>query len=116
MDLLDRLAVTIGATRPDDRDALVRGDLLDTATRAGLRCAALLIQIATTPAQWEAIAADFRSAGMRWGSHVPGLSDAHDAAEALARGCLDRALAHLAASCGMSPEEWMRVTRVEQGR
>jgi len=97
----------------EDAEQLVRFDLLDTATRAGLRCAALLIPTATTPAQWEAIAADFRSAGMRWGSHVPGLSDAHDAAEALARGRLDRALAHLADSCGTTPEVWLATTREE---
>lgn len=98
---------------PDDREVLVRFDLLDTATCAGLCCAALLIPIASTPAQWTAIATDLRRAGMRWGSHVLGLSDAHDAAEALARGRLDRAVARLADSCGMSPEAWLTETRRE---
>lgn len=97
----------------DDRESLVRFDLEDTARKAGLRCAALLIPTATTAAQWTAIAADFRSAGMRWGSSVPGLSDAHDAAEAIARGRLDRALTYLADSCGMSPEMWLAETRRE---
>lgn len=100
----------------DDREALVRFDLAQTATRAGLRCAALLIPTANASIQWTAIAADFRSAAMRWGSSTPGLSDAHDAAEALSRNNLDRALAHLVDGCGMPLDEWLEITRNERAR
>ena len=100
----------------DDRAALVRGDLIDTAKRAGLRCVALVIELASTPEHWEAVAADFRRAKMVGGSHRPGLAAAYEAAEALMRDDVNRALAYLANDCGLSAEEWLRVTRAEQGR
>lgn len=117
MDLLDRLAVTIGATRPDDRAELVARDLLDTARRASLACVALVIEHGPLTANdWLAVAADFRHAKVARGSHVPGLYAAHEAAEKLAANDLEGALALLADSCGLPVEEWVRITRAEQGR
>ena len=100
----------------DDRDALVRADLIDTATHAGLRCVALVIGLATTSEHWTAVAADFKRAKVVHGSRVSGLYAAHEAAEAMAIGSLDGALAYLADGCGLSVEEWARITRAGQGR
>lgn len=104
------------AATVDDRDALVRADLIDTATHAGLHCVALVLGLATTFEHWTAVAADFKRAKVVSGSNVSGLYAAHEAAESMAIGSLDGALTYLADGCGLSVEEWVRITRAEQGR
>lgn len=101
-------------TVADDREALVRFDLAQTARRAGDACAALVIETATTPAQWLAVASNLRSARTVRGSHVPGLYAAHEAAEALSRDNLDGALDVLADGCGMPVSQWLELTRNER--
>jgi len=98
----------------EDAEQLVRFDLSQTARRAGDACAALVIETATTPAQWLAAATNLRRARTFLGSHVPGLHAAHEAAEALSRGDLDRALASLADACGMEVSQWISLARDER--
>ncbi len=92
----------------DDRDALVRFDLRDTAIRFGLRCVARAIDAARTTGDWQMIAADFGSrrtvadAGNRYV-----LATAEDAAEEMAMHRLDGAVRVLAESCGETSEEWI---------
>jgi hypothetical protein len=95
----------------EETERLVRFDLAQTARKAGLECPALVIECASTPAQWRAVAHDLQRARRVWGSHVPGLYAAHEAAEKLAEGNLDGALAALVDGCGMSPEMWLELTR-----
>mgnify|MGYP006385759169 CR=1 FL=1 len=101
-------------TPSDDRDALLRFDLVDTARRHRLACAALLIPRATTALEWGAIAQDFKRAATPGHSHdaIP----AEEASLVLAHGALDAAVARLANSCGLTPEAWLAATRGEMQR
>ena len=90
----------------EDAEQLVRFDLSQTARRAGDACAALVIETATTPAQWLAAATNLRRARTFLGSHVPGL---HAAGERLGR-----ALASLADACGMEVSQWISLARDER--
>lgn len=92
----------------DDRDALVRFDLRDTAIRYGLRCVARAIDTARTTGDWQTIALDFGSrctvadAGNRYV-----LAAAQDAADEMALHRLDGAVERLARSRGETAEEWI---------
>jgi len=98
----------------DDRDALVRFDLIDTARRYGMRCVARAIATAQSTGDWQTIAADFGSrrtvadAGNRYA-----LAAAEDAADEMALHRLDDAVTELAESCGESAEEWAGRMRAE---
>lgn len=92
----------------DERPALVRFDLRDTAIRYGLRCVARAIDTASTTGDWQTIAADFGSrrtvadAGNRYV-----LAAAEDAADEMALHRLDGAVERLAKSCGETVDEWI---------
>lgn len=96
----------------DDRLALVRWDLADTARAMGLRCVASVIEVAADREAWSMIAADFASARTLRGSGDDRLllTASEDAAEHLAAGRIDRAVERLAKSWD-STEEWLNDVR-----
>lgn len=115
------VAQDLAALRPcippaaDDRNALVRFDLRDTAIRFGLRCVARAIDTAQTTGDWQMIAADFGSrrtvadAGNRYV-----LAAAEEAADEMALHRLDDAVERLAKSCGETVDEW--IVRISKER
>lgn len=101
----------------DERPALVRFDLRDTAIRFGLRCVARAIDTAQTTGDWQTIAADFGSrrtvadAGNRYV-----LAAAEDAADEMALHRLDDAVDRLAKSRGVIAEVWIAEVSEERAQ
>ncbi len=109
----------------DDRELLVRWWLVGVAEQFGLSCVARVIGCASKPDDWRAVAGDLASAASRSGSDEMTsrryLRLARDVAEELREGragCVDRAVAHIAAEHGRSAEDWcawVRSHRAEKG-
>jgi hypothetical protein len=111
-----RLSVELDALgRGSERTEVVRADLADSARRLGHRCIAREIERATTPDAWGDVAHDLDRVGVTQDDRALARSTAR-AVRLLARGDLDGAVAELADFCGLTPAEWERVTRAEQGR
>lgn len=101
----------------DDREALVRFDLADTARRVNLRCVALMIGSLTARGAWLTVSADFASARTLAGSdNRYMLAAAEDAADHMAAGNIDLAVSRLAKCCGISDAEWLTQTRAERAK
>lgn len=101
----------------DDREALVRFDLADTARRVGLRCVAFVIGSLSTRTAWQTVSADFVSARTLAGSdNRYMLAAAEDAADHMADGNVDLAVSRLAKCCGISDAEWLTQTRAERAK
>ena len=77
--------------------------------------AAREIERATTPDAWGDVAHDLDRVGVTQDDRALARSTAR-AVRLLASGDLDGAVAELADFCGLTPAEWERVTRAEQGR
>ncbi len=100
----------------DDRNALVRFDLADTALGLGLRCVAAIVATAQTREAWLMVAEDLASAHGRTGdtSKRRLLSASAEAAEELSEGRLDRALQRLAQNRGVTVDAWIMAVREER--
>lgn len=88
----------------DDREALVRHDLRHAAEFAHLRCAAVLCARAPMgdAVAWEAVRRELFTR-----------TRLDDAADCMASGKLDEAVAICARVCGMTVDEWIDETRRE---
>lgn len=98
-----------------ERTEVVRADLADIARRLGHRCIAREIERATTPDSWGDVAHDLDRVGATQDDRALARSTAR-AVRLLAIGDLDGAVAELADFCGLTPAEWEREARAEQGR
>ena len=109
----------------DDRELLVRWWLVGVAEQFGLSCVARVIGGASTSRDWRAVAGDLAFAASKAGSDEMTtrryLRLARDVAEELREGragCVDRAVAHIAAEHRRSAEDWCawaRARRTEKG-
>lgn len=101
----------------DDREALVRWNLADTARKVGLRGTSRLVLTAATAEEWEDVALDLKGAGgwCRWDDRTE-VRAASRAAAFMGDRELGGALWELAEHCGLSVDRWITATRAERAK
>jgi hypothetical protein len=99
----------------DDRAALVRADLADTARRLGLRCTARLVLVAATEEEWKDVRHDLKGAAgwCRWDDRGMATSGAR-AAALMGDGEVAGAAWELADHIGESVDTWETMVRRER--